>query len=103
VPGQVEVVCLRNHWSSTHITVPAVQVRYLGTGGLIGIIAAMTEQADPYHMRAKGVANGLKRGPVLFYFPRALLYHISAGAANNSELRQLELDLYRSYPLGVHG
>ena len=74
----------------------AVQDLFLGSGGLIGMSAALLGEAVPGHGSAIAVGNAMSMGPPVFHLPQPLIDSIiSRAAAGDADMQQLELDMFR--------
>ena len=79
-----------------------MQDLFLGTGGLIGMSAALLGEAVPGHGSAIAVGNAMGQGPPVFHLPQPLIDSILEGAASgNADMQQLELDMFRLAALSL--
>jgi hypothetical protein len=75
---------------------------FLGSGGVMGLLSALTGRAPPGSGPAVAQRSALHRGPVVFALPARVLREARRGAAaGDHALRQLELDMFRVAALYV--
>lgn len=69
---------------------------YLGSGGVLGLTSSLLGVPLPRTGAAVALADGLRRGPVVFIIPGSIVGEIMRGARNQDPIMvQLELDLFR--------
>lgn len=79
-----------------------LQEYFLGSGGLVGLLPALTGEVLPGAGPAVAQRSSMHRGPVCFTIPQAVVRALRRrAAAGDRALQQLELDMFRVAALYV--
>lgn len=79
-----------------------VQTHYVGTGGMFGLVPALTGISYQGRTYAIGGGDAMGQGPTIFQLPREGVEHVhQQAAAGHHEFIQLETDMFRLAAMDV--